>query len=86
MVPNFIGGSLPRRDTGDREYYCCTMLTFFKPWRCGEDVRGDYASWEDAFNAYNFSLRQRNVMDNFNLRYECLDARDDYSKLRKDNP
>jgi hypothetical protein len=31
IIPNFIGGSLPRRDRGDREYYCTTMLTLFKP-------------------------------------------------------
>jgi len=31
LVPNFAGGSLPRCDRGDREYYCTTMLTLFKP-------------------------------------------------------
>jgi hypothetical protein len=31
-VPNFVGGALPRSDCGDREYYCSTMLTFFKLW------------------------------------------------------
>jgi len=31
MIPNFVGGSLPRCDRGDREYYCATMLTLFKP-------------------------------------------------------
>ncbi|KAF9553064.1 hypothetical protein CPC08DRAFT_646091, partial [Agrocybe pediades] len=25
VVPNFLGGSLPRRDQGDREFYCSTM-------------------------------------------------------------
>ena len=33
IVPNFLPNTLPRADRGDREYYCCTMLTFFKPWR-----------------------------------------------------
>jgi hypothetical protein len=32
-VPNFLGGSLPRPDSGDREYYCSVMLTLFVPWR-----------------------------------------------------
>ena len=32
IVPNFLGGSLPRCDQGDREYYCLMMLTLFKPW------------------------------------------------------
>jgi hypothetical protein len=32
IVPNFLGGSLPRCDQGNREYYCLTMLTLFKTW------------------------------------------------------
>src|ERR1700678_3437231 len=32
-----------------------------------------------------FSPAQKNLMSNFNLRYECLDARDDYSAQMKDN-
>jgi hypothetical protein len=31
LILNFAGGSLPRCDRGDREYYCTTMLTLFKP-------------------------------------------------------
>ena len=31
-IPNFVGGTLPRRDKGDYEEYCRTMLTLFKPW------------------------------------------------------
>jgi hypothetical protein len=38
-VPNFLGGSLPRRDRGDREYHCATMLALFKPWRKLEDLK-----------------------------------------------
>ena len=38
-VPNFIPNTLPRPDHGDREYYCCTMLTFFKPWRTYTDLK-----------------------------------------------
>ncbi|KAJ7437687.1 hypothetical protein B0H11DRAFT_1753413, partial [Mycena galericulata] len=34
-IPNFVGGVLPRMDQGDREFYCCTMMTLFKPWRKG---------------------------------------------------
>lgn len=32
LIPNFTGATLPRQDQGDREYYCLTMLTLFKPW------------------------------------------------------
>jgi PIF1-like helicase len=85
VVPNFIGGTLPRCDQGDREYYCSTMLTLFKPWRTGYDLKGTNEKWEHAFDNYNFANRQMNLMNNFNLRYECLDARDDYSAQMKDS-
>ena len=85
VVPNFIGGTLPRCDQGDREYYCSTMLTLFKPWRTGYDLKNADETWEYAFNNYNFSSKQINLMKNFNLRYECLDARDDYSAQIKDS-
>ncbi|PPQ87199.1 hypothetical protein CVT25_014754 [Psilocybe cyanescens] len=38
-VPNFVGGPLPRRDNGNRDYYCCSMLTLFRPWRNGGDLK-----------------------------------------------
>ncbi len=85
IVPNFIGGTLPRCDQGDYEYYCSTMLTLFKPWRTGYDLKNANETWEQAFNSYHFSAEQKNLMMNFNLRYECLDARDDYSAKLKDN-
>ncbi|KAJ7858194.1 hypothetical protein B0H13DRAFT_1640619, partial [Mycena leptocephala] len=78
-VPNFVGGSLPRVDQGDREYYCCTMLTLFKPWRTGKDLKLVDESWDDAFTDYVFSSKATKMMKNFNIRYECNDARDDYS-------
>ena len=85
VVPNFIGGTLPRCDQGDHEYYCSTMLTLFKPWRTGHDLKHADETWEQAFNKYIFSPAQKILMSNFNLRYECLDARDDYSAQMKDN-
>ncbi|KAF9540238.1 hypothetical protein CPC08DRAFT_594532, partial [Agrocybe pediades] len=78
IVPNFLGGSLPRRDQGDREFYCATMLAFFRPWRTGRDLKSHQQSWNDAFCNYTFNARDLKLMDNFNLRYECLDGRDDY--------
>ncbi|KAJ7733307.1 hypothetical protein B0H16DRAFT_1262450, partial [Mycena metata] len=33
VIPNFIGGTVPRSDKGDRATYCMTMLTLFKAWR-----------------------------------------------------
>jgi hypothetical protein len=83
IVPNFVGGSLPRCDQGDREYYCCTMLTLFKPWRNGKDLKFETQTWDESFLKYEFSKRQLEILKYFNIRYECLDARDDYSSKRK---
>ncbi|KZT29224.1 hypothetical protein NEOLEDRAFT_1043042, partial [Neolentinus lepideus HHB14362 ss-1] len=83
IVPNFTGGALPRSDSGNREFYCTTMLTLFKPWRTGTDLRDDQETWDDAFNKHVFSERQLQLMSFFNIRYECYDARDDYSKQRQ---
>jgi hypothetical protein len=82
-VPNFIGGAVPRSDHGDREYYCSTMLAFFRPWRTGKDLRSETQSWDEAFNKYQFTPRQQEIMKYFNVRYECLDARDDYAAQLK---
>ena len=86
-VPNFAGANLPRRDQGDREYYCCTMLTLFKPWRSGTDLKESSmssSSWEDAFQRHSFQGNEIAMMNNFNIRYECLDARDDFrAQLKK---
>ncbi|EEB88754.1 hypothetical protein MPER_13236 [Moniliophthora perniciosa FA553] len=84
-VVNFVGANIPRRDKGDYDYYCCTMLSLFKPWRKGTDLMEGYNSWAEAFNAFAFTPRQKQMMNNFMIRYECLDARDDYrSQMLKD--
>jgi hypothetical protein len=69
-----VGGSLPRCDQGDREYYCATMLTLFKPWRSGKCLKKEDQSFDEAFNSFNFTIQQTQYMKNFNLRYECNDA------------
>jgi hypothetical protein len=82
VVPNFLPNTLPRSDRGDREYYCCTMLTLFKPWRSGKDLKAALQSWDTSFAAHTFTKRQLEIMKYFNVRYECLDARDDFSAKR----
>ena len=78
-VPSFVGASLPRCDQGDREYYCCSMLTIFKPWRSGLDLRrSQTVTWDEEFTNHVFSDSEIAIMKNLNIRYECLDARDDY--------
>lgn len=83
VIPNFIPSTLPRSDRGDREYYCCTMLTLFKPWRSGRDLKKNDESWDKAFHEHRFTDRQKEIMKYFGVRYECLDARDDYSAKRE---
>src|SRR6202167_2696649 len=83
LIPNFAGGSLPRCDRGDREYYCATMLTLFKPWRHGKNLKEDDQPWDEAFTNYKFTPRQTELRRFLNIRYECNDAGDDYSKLLK---
>jgi hypothetical protein len=61
-VPNFVGVTLPRFDQGDREYYCCSMLTIFKPWRSGLDLKRREETWDEAFSAASFSPRQLEIM------------------------
>ena len=85
IIPNFMNGSLPRHDHGDQEYYCLTILVLFKPWRSGKDLKKVNQSWHESFNEYNFSDRQKQLMDSFNIQYECNDARDDYSAQRDGN-
>lgn len=85
-VPNFIGGTLPRSDQGDREFYCSTMLTLFKPWRSGKKLKSNIQTWDESFLEYQFTKHERLLMEQFNLRYECNDARDDYSaKMKKES-
>jgi hypothetical protein len=59
------------------------MLTLFKPWRTGKDLKSDKYSWDETFTDHTFSTSQMKLMQNFNIRYECNDARDDYSTQLK---
>ncbi|EIW52163.1 uncharacterized protein TRAVEDRAFT_84602, partial [Trametes versicolor FP-101664 SS1] len=80
-ILNFVGGTPPRPDRGDREEYCCAMLTLFHPggWRVGHDMRPAGQTWTSVFERTRFESSHIQIMKNMNLLYECLDARDDYS-------
>ena len=82
-IPNFVGGPLPRRDQGNREDYCMVMLMLFKPWREGKHLKPDGNTWDETFNAHIFTYRQYDIMNFFQIKYECNDARDDYCAQRK---
>ncbi|KAJ7637965.1 hypothetical protein DFH06DRAFT_1002041, partial [Mycena polygramma] len=83
VIPNFIGGAMPRADKGDRSYYCQAILTLFKPWRSPGDLKDALSTWEQTFDEHEFSSRQKQLIQNFNVRYECNDARDDHFNTLK---
>ena len=87
-IPNFIGATLPRKDQGDRNYYRLTMLALFKLWRRGTDLKADTStSWHEVFEQHSFSKEHITLINNFHIKYECLDARDDYrAQLAKEGP
>ena len=60
------------------------MLTLFKPWRHPHDLKLEKSSWSETFEGFEFSERQLELMKFFNIRYECSDDRDDFSKHRKE--
>ena len=74
---------LPRRDGSDRDYYCATMLTLLKPWRDAADLLMGHNTWREAFDSYQFDERSVRLLKNFNVLYECLDARHDFATQRK---
>jgi len=59
------------------------MLTLFKPWRHGEDLKSVNQTWTEAFALCKFKFEDKKIMNNFNLHYECLDERDDYHAILK---
>ncbi|KAF4582627.1 hypothetical protein EYR40_002550 [Pleurotus pulmonarius] len=81
-VLNFMSAP-PRQDQGDREYYCSVMLALFLPWRSGEELKDKDQTWDEAFVSREFSAQHVQIMNNFNLRYECLDAKDDFRTQMK---
>lgn len=83
FVPKFVGGSLPRKDAGNREDYCAVMLMLFKPWRTGKDLKEEGYGWDATLNAHEFTEQQTQLMKFFHIRYECNDARDDHAAQKK---
>jgi len=59
------------------------MLTLFKPWRSGLHLKTESETWDESFSKYQFNESQIRIIQNFNIRYECLDAQDDYRAALK---
>jgi hypothetical protein len=55
------------------------MLTLFKSWRTGHELKSNVELWHEAFGRYNFSAKALKLMKNFNVRYECNDVHDDFA-------
>ncbi|KAF5336919.1 hypothetical protein D9611_002865 [Ephemerocybe angulata] len=83
VIPSIVGPFLPRKDSEDVDYYGCTMLTLFAPWRSGMDLKSSDETWATAFENYTFLERHSAVIRNMNIRYECYDTRDDYHAQMK---
>jgi hypothetical protein len=43
----------------------------------------DFKTLDEAFNEHNFTKREKQLMRNFNIKYECFDARDDFRAQMK---
>ncbi|KZV58840.1 hypothetical protein PENSPDRAFT_596371, partial [Peniophora sp. CONT] len=82
-IPMFCGGLIPREDQGNLEDFYVTMLTLYKPWRTGRDLKAPEQTWKDAHEEYSYHQRFVDIQKYCKIRYECLDARDDYRQSRK---
>ncbi|KAL1729031.1 hypothetical protein EV714DRAFT_237756 [Schizophyllum commune] len=51
------------------------------PWRHARDLKEEDETWEEAFANHNFTERERELMRNFNLRWECIDGRDNFREV-----
>ncbi|KAJ7658987.1 hypothetical protein B0H17DRAFT_954846 [Mycena rosella] len=67
VIPNFIGGALPRSDKGDCAAYCTTMLDFFKPWRSPSDLKDPISTWDQAFKEHKLTACQHQLLLKFNV-------------------
>ncbi|KAJ6620992.1 hypothetical protein B0H10DRAFT_1726474, partial [Mycena sp. CBHHK59/15] len=82
-IPNFIGGAIPRANKGEREYYCMTVMTLFKPWCTPANLKDVDSTWDQIFHEHKFTVRQKELISNFNLRYECNNAQDNHYSIMK---
>ncbi|KAJ6509679.1 hypothetical protein DFH09DRAFT_942391 [Mycena vulgaris] len=55
----------------DRKYYCMSIMSIFKAWRIPRDLKDGMSTWDQTFLEHDFTPRQRQLLSNFNLRYEC---------------
>lgn len=86
FVPVLLGDALPRNDRGpnEREQWCRAMIILFTPWRNASDLLSKDDTWLQRFEKTAFSESAQSIISNINVENECKDARDAYSKKRRD--
>ena len=77
-LPNIVGSWLPRRDGEEntRPYYYASMLALLKPWRELEELKGDFETWESAFNIFmeTATRRDRDVVAGCQYYYDSRNS------------
>ncbi|KIJ32774.1 hypothetical protein M422DRAFT_122467, partial [Sphaerobolus stellatus SS14] len=76
VMPNFLGGALPHWDGPNKQYYAATMLSLFKPWRSGLNLKEEGQDWHVALNKFTFTTQQQELINNFMIKHECVDSLD----------
>ncbi|KZV58844.1 hypothetical protein PENSPDRAFT_672781, partial [Peniophora sp. CONT] len=61
------------------------MLTLYKPWRKGRDLKAPEQTCKDAHEEYSYHQRFVDIQKYCKIRYECLDAQDDYRQSCKND-
>lgn len=59
------------------------MLTLFKPFSTGLELKNADETPEAAFNNFDFSDEQKNLMNSFHVLQECSTARHKFAKQCK---
>ncbi|KAJ7264512.1 hypothetical protein B0H12DRAFT_997290, partial [Mycena haematopus] len=78
FVPVILGPRFTRPDAGieEKEEWCRSMLTLFKPWRTKADLVHENETWTTAFERTLFADEHLDIMSNIHVENECKDARD----------
>lgn len=76
VVPVLLGSSMPHNDRSEEEYesYCRAMLLLFKSWWNFAEIKGEYITWREAFEAHEFLPELLMIINNMNVENECKDA------------
>ncbi|KAG1828295.1 hypothetical protein EV424DRAFT_1283138, partial [Suillus variegatus] len=86
VVPVLLSPSIPRnhRSEEESEQYCRVMLLLFKSWRNLGELKGEFATWREAFEACEFSPALQIIISNMDVENECKEARDTHAaKVRE---